>query len=244
MGIVNKPYTFTALASKSGEAAQVNADLDAIYAEVNGNLDDANVKAAANINQSKILNLTTDLAALSNRKGYEQISAINSTGTSTIEFTGLTSTLYDQYLLTINNAKLSLENTALYLRLRVNGSFLAAASDYGYALLSNSTNDSTPGGEASTTGLGAIPLTTNNQNLSTFGGRTVNGEVRLFGFSASMQKTVMYDIVCFDTTGNVGQIRGMGVVQSVSAPADGIQLVPTALVGTISGQFALYGLKK
>ena len=47
--------------TKSGEAAQVNTDFDTLYTLVNGNLDDANITALANIQQSKILNLSADL---------------------------------------------------------------------------------------------------------------------------------------------------------------------------------------
>src|SRR5690349_25123816 len=61
MGIVSKLYTFVAGTSKTGEAAQVNADFDTLYNVVNGNIDDANINALANIQQSKILSLVTDL---------------------------------------------------------------------------------------------------------------------------------------------------------------------------------------
>jgi len=63
MGIINKIFTFVGGTTKTGEASQVNADFDALYALVNGNIDDANVSATANIQQSKILNLVSDLQA-------------------------------------------------------------------------------------------------------------------------------------------------------------------------------------
>lgn len=61
MGIIAKPNTFTAGATKSGEAAQINANYDTIYAEFNGNIEDANVKANAAIAQSKIASLANSL---------------------------------------------------------------------------------------------------------------------------------------------------------------------------------------
>jgi len=61
MGIISKPFTFVGGTTKANEASQVNADLDALYTLVNGNIDDANVIATANIQQSKILNLPSDL---------------------------------------------------------------------------------------------------------------------------------------------------------------------------------------
>lgn len=64
MAIIAKPHTFTAGLTKAGEASQVNADYDTIYAEFNGNIDNANIKANAAIAQSKISNLVSDLANL------------------------------------------------------------------------------------------------------------------------------------------------------------------------------------
>ena len=68
MGIVSKLYTFVAGTTKTGEAAQVNADFDTLYNLVNGGLDDANITALANIQQSKILNLPADLTTIRNTK--------------------------------------------------------------------------------------------------------------------------------------------------------------------------------
>jgi hypothetical protein len=64
MGIINKSFTFVGGTTKANEASQVNADFDALYTLVNGNVDDANVAANANIQQSKILNLVTDLITI------------------------------------------------------------------------------------------------------------------------------------------------------------------------------------
>lgn len=61
MGIVNKPTTFVAGTTKSGEAAQVNADFDTLYNEFNGNIENANIKANAAIAQSKIADLANSL---------------------------------------------------------------------------------------------------------------------------------------------------------------------------------------
>lgn len=61
MGTISKPNTFT------GETAPqlpwLDACLDPLYNEINGNLEDANVKSNANIAQSKIANLVANLAA-------------------------------------------------------------------------------------------------------------------------------------------------------------------------------------
>lgn len=68
MSQIVKPHgDFVALTT--AEAAKVNNQINTIYAELNGNLDDANVKALANINQSKIYNLVADLNAIRNQLG-------------------------------------------------------------------------------------------------------------------------------------------------------------------------------
>lgn len=54
MGLVVKPYTFTNGPSNIIDAVQVNADLDTLYTLVNGQVEDANVKAAAAIALSKL----------------------------------------------------------------------------------------------------------------------------------------------------------------------------------------------
>lgn len=60
-GLITKPQTFTG--STTPQLPWLDSDFDTLYSEINGNLDDANIKSGANIAQSKILNLVTDLAA-------------------------------------------------------------------------------------------------------------------------------------------------------------------------------------
>lgn len=54
MGLISKDHTFVNGVSNLIDADQVNADFDEIYALVNGQLDDANVKSAAAIALSKL----------------------------------------------------------------------------------------------------------------------------------------------------------------------------------------------
>lgn len=61
MGIITKPNTFTG--QSAPQLPWLDADIDTIYSEFNGNIDNANIKSDANISQSKILNLVADLAA-------------------------------------------------------------------------------------------------------------------------------------------------------------------------------------
>lgn len=60
-GLISKPFTFS-----SGtliKSSDMNSNFDTIMNEFNGNISDANIATSAAIQQSKIVNLTTDLAA-------------------------------------------------------------------------------------------------------------------------------------------------------------------------------------
>jgi hypothetical protein len=62
MSIIAKPHGDFA-PNTTAESAKVNDQLNLIYSDHNGGLLDANISAAANIQQAKIHNLTSDLAA-------------------------------------------------------------------------------------------------------------------------------------------------------------------------------------
>lgn len=53
MGIVAVPFSFTS--GTTAVASQVNSNFTTLYNEFNGNIDDNNIKAGANINGSKLL---------------------------------------------------------------------------------------------------------------------------------------------------------------------------------------------
>lgn len=61
MGIITKPNTFTG--QTAPQLPWLDAVMDLLYSEFNGNIDNANIKSDANISQAKILNLVVDLAA-------------------------------------------------------------------------------------------------------------------------------------------------------------------------------------
>lgn len=62
MGLITKTNTFTG--ASNPELPWLDTDLDTLYTEINGNLDDANIKTNAGIAQAKVANLTTGLAAI------------------------------------------------------------------------------------------------------------------------------------------------------------------------------------
>ena len=68
MGIITKPSTFSSGATAI--AAQVNNDFDVVYNEINGGLDNDNIKASAGIVDTKLAQITSaskvDCSALTN----------------------------------------------------------------------------------------------------------------------------------------------------------------------------------
>jgi hypothetical protein len=77
MAIINKPHgDFNPITT--AESAKVNDQINALYSDHNGNIVDANIAAAANIQQAKVHNLTSDLAAI-NANVSTAFNAINST---------------------------------------------------------------------------------------------------------------------------------------------------------------------
>ena len=52
MGTIVKPFTFAPGGTVT--ASELNSDFDTLYTEFNGNIDNANIKAAANINGAKL----------------------------------------------------------------------------------------------------------------------------------------------------------------------------------------------
>jgi hypothetical protein len=62
MSIIAKPHGDFA-PNTTAESAKVNDQINTIYSDHNGGILDANIAAAANIQQSKVHNLTSDLAA-------------------------------------------------------------------------------------------------------------------------------------------------------------------------------------
>jgi hypothetical protein len=73
MSIIVKPNTFTG--SSAPQLPWLDADIDVLYSEVNGQLDNDNLKTNAGIAQSKISNLVTDLAARLLLAGGQMIGA-------------------------------------------------------------------------------------------------------------------------------------------------------------------------
>lgn len=60
MAIITKPYDFAP--NTTIVSAQVDSDFDTIYSEINGNIDNANIKSGAAISASKIANTAATIS--------------------------------------------------------------------------------------------------------------------------------------------------------------------------------------
>jgi hypothetical protein len=79
MPLVSKPNTFSA--GTTAVASQVNANEDALYNAINGNLDNDNIKASAGIVDSKLATIATG--------GKVNVTALSGTVTNAISTTNL-----------------------------------------------------------------------------------------------------------------------------------------------------------
>lgn len=71
MAVITKPFTFTA--NTTIASAQVNSDFDTLYTEINGNLDNANIKSGAAISTSKISGTAVNLSDAQTLTGAKTI---------------------------------------------------------------------------------------------------------------------------------------------------------------------------
>lgn len=236
MGIVAKPFTFTAGATKSGEAAQVNADYDAIYTEFNGNITDANIHPAAAISQSKIANLTADLA----QNGLRLIQTQDAANSASIDFTaGLTST-YNFYVVQINNLIPATNSTDLWLRVSQSATFLSGASDYIYSRYGFESGPS----DANFSSGGDTKINLANA-LSNNATQPLSLELRIVNpANATAVKPCFWQAAwVVATTAQSHGTVGSGLLQLNGLAIDGIRFLMSS--GNItSGTFALYGVKK
>jgi hypothetical protein len=90
MGVVSKPYNFSA--NTTIVSAQVNSDLDTLYAEFNGNIDNANIKSGAAIAASKIANTA---ATLGDNNTYTGTNTFKKTAQTVVTATDAATVTFD-----------------------------------------------------------------------------------------------------------------------------------------------------
>lgn len=235
MAIIVKPYTFVAGVTKSGEAAQVNSDLDTLYTEFNGNIDNANIKANAGIAQSKILNLTSDIAHL----GWHLLNSQSASSSSSIDFTStvVTST-YKMFMLLFTGVIPATDGAALLIRLSQSGTFLSGASDYQYVIQGLDTVGAALAlADQSESGIViADAIETVNASYS------VNGSVYFSDLTAaSLFKTTLSHVnEVRNTITAFGVWHGAGLLGANASACDGIRVIMSA-GNIVSGLFRLYG---
>jgi len=224
----------------TAESAKVNDQINALYVDHNGNITDANVNALANIAQSKIANLTTNLATVTDRKSWEQISTQAASNTGLLDFTTGLTAVYDEYMVTLTNIVPTVDNSNLVVRVSVAGVFQEGASDYSWIRFGGDlTTVTSPEYIAVSTDTGLV-LAGGAGNAA---GETLCGDIRFWAPSGTtLVKLFRWDIVYINSAGLLAVIQGVGHLRN-GAAIDGIRfLFPATTIA--SGQFGLYGLKK
>lgn len=158
-------------------------------------------------------------------------------GAANVDFTGISST-FDEYLFVVANATASLA-ASLAVRVSLAGSFKAGVADYSYNLdwyFGATASDEHRESNSTLYNLGTgIDATT-----------PMSGEMRLFSPGQASTPKAMTGF--FGLAAAVPlQYRSVGLYSggtsgTPNAAIDGIRFLPTA--GTLSGTFAMYGLRR
>ena len=224
----------------TAESAKVNDQLNTIYADHNGNITDANVAALANIQQSKIANLTANLATVTDRKGWEQIATITAANTGLLDFTTGLTAVNDEYMVTLTNIVPAVDASNLIFRASVAGVFSQGASDYAWIRIGGDlTTVTSPGYLATSNDTGFVLAAGCGNDV----GEALCGEIHFWAPAGTTAvKMFRWEFVYINSSASIATIRGVGHFRN-SAAIDGIRfLFPATTIA--SGTFALYGLKK
>jgi len=105
MGLISKSNTFSA--GNTIQASEHNTNFDTVYTLVNGNIEDANVKSTANIQESKILFATGGHDHSGGAKGKQvTISSLSITSQNTGDLIYYTGTAWARFGTGANNTVL------------------------------------------------------------------------------------------------------------------------------------------
>ena len=224
----------------TAESAKVNDQVNTIYADHNGNITDANVAALANIQQSKIANLPANLATVTDRKGWEQITTIAAANTGLLDFTTGLTAVYDEYMVTLTNVVPSVDASNIVSRVSVGGVFSQGATDYSWIRMGGDlTTVTSPGYFATTNDTGFVLAAACGNDV----GEALCGEIRFWApAGTTIVKMFRWDLIYINSSGSLATIQGAGHFRNGNA-IDGIRFLFPATTIT-SGTFALYGLKK
>lgn len=171
-------------------------------------------------------------------RDWEKISSANASSSSSIDFTGLSSS-YCAYKLIFTEVIPATDNTDLLLRTSADGgsTYDSGASDYGYVrYLIDFTSPSTNAtGSNAVNGISLFQAAGNNT------AEFVSGEATILNPSATTSTVVLMDVFARNQVASEILWKGQGYRNSEAA-VDAIRIVMSS--GNIaSGKFTLYGLK-
>lgn len=174
------------------------------------------------------------------QRGLILLSSQSASGSTTIDFTTLIDSGFDEYELHGTNIILATDAVNLWLRVSedAGANWKSGASDYGYSVTSlNGTT--TPVPESGSTGAAQILL--NRNTIDNAAGTNINFEIKCFIPSSAVKHSFRYDTV-FQST-NVERAMGVGRYAGTSNAINGLRILASS--GNItSGDFRLYGVRK
>lgn len=202
----------------------------------------ASVSDIINSVASKIINAANFKGGLRGLESYTLLSSQTASASSSINFTSLITSEFDEYILTFQDVGLSVNGENLLLRTSTNNgtSYDAGASDYGRA---GNTNAS---GSATTTAFVASVATAASlcPAASNAAGNPINGKVTLFNpLGTTMKKTGNFTSSCYNTGATDFLSTRGDFVRVSTAGINAVQFLPSSGVINV-GVFRMYGVRK
>jgi hypothetical protein len=170
--------------------------------------------------------------------GWELINSFTAAASATLDITGLTSTAYDEFMLTVQNLLPGTDDVEL--RLRVSTDAGATFKTTSYLSVCSYNVAGSAGGTAATDGIIMVRQagTANIANDAT----GWSGEVRIFPRGTAFKKQVTFDGGYDSASAGYTYVTGGGIYNGDNDPVTGLRFIMSS--GTItSGTVRLYGLR-
>lgn len=163
-------------------------------------------------------------------------------GVNTVSFTAGITSRFDVYVIKMAKVVLSGGDSGIAVRFSADGggSYFAGATDY---LFQYSRNSDVPA--VSDVGSGATGQAQMQMNGSPYAALSVfNGELMFFNPADTINHAILFRYVFLSGTGVAESAQGGGVMTVNTAAVNAIRIFGTNASTSISGAFALYGVRK